>query len=309
MQKESGADPDSSVRDRRRAMRLSLVVGVAMLMGKMVAYRLTGSAAILSDAAESVIHVAAVAFAAFSLSLSLRPANRRYRYGYERIAFFSAGAEGALIGLAALFIIVSAVEKWRAGLELQQLGLGTLIVLGAALLNLALGGYLVLVGRRTRSIILEANGKHVLTDSWTSFGVVGGLLLVLWTGWLPFDPLVAIAVALNILWSGWDLVRRSVTGLMDFSDPRIGEQLEATVAAICSELGVGYHEVRFRDTGQRLLVDLHVLVPGEMTVREAHERATALEHGLPLRVPFDVEVVTHIESVEDHEAVHARSRS
>lgn len=296
--------PDSTLTDRRRAMRWSLAVGVAMLIGKCVAYAITGSAAILSDAAESVIHVVAVAFAAFALNLSNRPANQRFRYGYERVAFFSAGVEGALIALAAAFIIGAAVQKWLTGLELQALGRGTLIVLGAALLNLALGGYLIYVGRRTRSIILEANGKHVLTDSWTSFGVVAGLVLVLATGWKPFDPIVAILVALNILWSGWDLVRRSVTGLMDYSDPRVAHALETQVGEICRDLGIDFHHLRFRDSGQRVLVDLHVLVPADMTVGEAHGRATALEERLPARVPFEVEVVTHIEALEDHADVH-----
>ncbi len=295
---------DSSLSDRRRAMRWSLAVGIAMLVGKCVAYAMTGSAAILSDAAESVIHVAAVAFAAFALNLSTRPANQRFRYGYERIAFFSAGVEGALIVLAAIFIFTTAVQKWLAGLELESLGTGTLIVLGAALLNLALGGYLVYVGRRTRSLILEANGKHVLTDSWTSFGVVGGLCLVLATGWKPFDPIVAILVALNIVWSGGHLVRRSVAGLMDYSDPRVARVLEVHVDAVCRDLGIEYHHLRFRDSGQRVLVDLHVLVPTSMSVGEAHGLATALEERLPGRVPFDVEVVTHIEALEDHAEVH-----
>jgi cation diffusion facilitator family transporter len=301
---EAPIEDGARLRDRRFAMRLSLGVGVVMLVGKCLAYAITGSAAILSDAAESVIHVAAVAFAAFSLNLSVRPANHRFRYGYERVAFFSAGVEGALIGIAAVAIIAAAVQKWLAGLELQQLGTGTLIVLGAALLNAGLGGYLVMMGRRTRSIILEANGKHVLTDSWTSFGVVAGLGLVLLTGWKPFDPLIAIAVACNILWSGFDLVRRAVSGLMDYSDPHIARDLEPHVEAICRDLGIAFHQVRFRDTGQRVLVDLHVLVPGEMSVGEAHRRATSLEERLPERVPFEVEVATHIEALEDHEDVH-----
>jgi cation diffusion facilitator family transporter len=285
-------------------MRWSLAVGVLMLVGKVGAYLITGSAAILSDAAESVIHVVAVAFAAFSLHLSGRPADRRFRYGYERIAFFSAGVEGALIVVAAAFIIASAIAKWLRGIELAQLGLGTAIVLVAALANAALGGYLVWLGKRTRSIILEANGKHVLTDSWTSFGVVAGLGLVLATGWKPFDPLVAIAVALNILWSGGGLIGRSISGLMDYSDPKLAGQLEQQVEAISQELGIRFHRVRFRHTGQRVLVDMHVLFPYETPVGEAHRLATALEEQLHARLPFDVEVATHIESLEDHEHVH-----
>ncbi len=191
------------------AMRWSLSVGVLMLIGKTAAWYVTGSAAILSDALESIVHVAAVAFAAFSLWLSTRPANQEYLYGYERISYFSAGFEGSMIVLAAVSIIVAAIQKWLTGLELERLGLGTLLVAAAGLLNLGLGLYLVRTGKRAHSLILEANGKHVLTDSWTSFGVVGGLLIVIWTGWKPFDPLIAIAVALHILWSGAKLLWRS----------------------------------------------------------------------------------------------------
>lgn len=290
--------------DRRLAMRLSLAVGVAMLVGKVTAYGLTGSAAILSDAAESVIHLGAVAFAAFSLWLSAKPANSRFRYGYERVAFFSAGFEGALIIVAALAIIAAAVQKWLAGLAIERLGLGTLIVAVAALVNALLGWYLVRTGRRTGSFILEANGRHVLTDSWTSVGVVVGLVLVLVTGWLPFDPLVAIAVATNILWSGGSLIRRSVAGLMDYADPLIARKLEPQILEICRELGVRHHGLRFRHTGHRVLVDLHLLFPFETPVGEAHRLATALEERVARRLPFEAEVVTHLESLEDHGVVH-----
>jgi cation diffusion facilitator family transporter len=288
------------------AMRLSLLVGFGMLTGKGAAYLLTGSAAILSDAAESVIHVIAVTFAAFSLRLSHRPADARYPYGYERIAFFSAGFEGALIVLAAVTIIATAIQKWVAGLALEQLGLGTALVVAAGLLNAALGLYLVRTGRRTGSIILEANGRHVLTDSWTSLGVVVGLLLVIWTGWTPFDPILAILVALNILWSGTGLVRRSVTGLMDYSDPAVERQIGQALDSLTAELGVAHHALRFRHTGHRVLAEVHLLFPYDTPVGRAHEMATAVEEGLPRRVGFGIEVVTHLESLEDHERVHHR---
>lgn len=303
MQFQAGSERD--LRDMRFAMRLSLGFGVLMLLGKWGAYWLTGSAAILSDAAESVIHVIAVAFAAFSLRLSTRPANERFLYGYERITFFSAGFEGAMIIVAAFAIIASAIHKWLAGLQLQNLGLGTFFVLGASVVNACLGWYLVRTGRRTHSIILEANGKHVLTDSWTSFGVVGGLTLVLLTGWKPFDPLFAIAVALNILWSGGHLVWRSASGLMDYADPDVGRNLREQVDAVCREMGLEYHGVRFRSTGHRLMVEAHLLFPHGMAVGEAHRLATLFEEKLPTRIGIPAAVITHLESAEDHHAVHA----
>jgi len=298
----------ASAADQRFAMRLSLIVGVAMLVGKTFAYAITGSAAIMSDAAESIIHVIAVAFAAFSLWLSGRPANQQYNYGFERIAFFSAGFEGALIIIAAITIIIAAIQKWMAGLQIEQLGMGTALVAAAAGLNAALGAYLVYTGKRSQSLILVANGKHVLTDSWTSFGVVLGLLLVIWTGWKPFDPLCAIAVALNILWSGGHLIWQSVTGLMDYSDPGVRKAVDEALTGECKARGIGYHEVRLRSLGQRVLVDVHLLFPFEMSLGDAHRVATELESTVEKRVPFNVELVTHLESLEDHEAVHAATR-
>jgi cation diffusion facilitator family transporter len=292
-------------RDMRLAMRMSLAFGALMLLGKTTAYFLTGSAAILSDAAESVIHVIAVGFAAYSLWLSAKPADQRFHYGYERITFFSAGFEGAMIILAALAIIAAAIQKWLSGLQLERLGLGTLVVLAAALVNAALGWYLVRTGRRNHSLILEANGKHVLTDSWTSFGVVAGLALVLATGWKLLDPLIAIGVALNILWSGSGLIRRSVQGLMDYSDPETGRRLRAHLDALCAKLGVEYHGVRFRTTGSRLLIEVHLLFPRDVPVGEAHRLATALEDRLPRLLDVPAQVTTHLESLEDHQEVHA----
>jgi cation diffusion facilitator family transporter len=296
---------EEELRAARFAMRMSLAVGVLMLAGKTTAYFMTGSAAILSDFAESVVHVIAVAFAAFSLRLSTKPAGPNFLYGYERIAFFSAGFEGAMIVVAAIWILVEAIQKWLAGLPLEHLGSGTLMLLAAGLLNAWLGWYLLRVGKRSHSLILEADGKHVLTDSFTSFGVVAGLGLVMWTGWKPFDPLVAIAVAINILWSGGRLAWRSAVGLLDYSDPGAGKQIREKLDAICNEVGVQYHGVRYRTTGYRQLIEVHLLFPHATAVGEAHRLATAVEERLPAELSTPAEVITHLESLEDHEHVHA----
>jgi len=291
-------------RPARRAMHLSLAVGVLLLAAKASAWYVTGSTAILADATESVIHVFAVGFAAFSLYLSERPPNARFLYGYERIAFFSAGFEGALIILAAVAIIVTAIRKWMQGLELAHLGSGALMVLAASALNAALGWHLVRTGRKQNSIILEANGHHVLTDCWTSLGVVGGLGMVLLTGWKPFDPLLAIAAAVHILYSGAKLVWRSVGGLLDYADPGVGHQLREQLDEVCGELGLQYHGVRFRHTGHRLIVNIDLLFPFQTALGEAHRLATMLEQCLPERLEFPAEIITHLESLEDHAEIH-----
>ena len=172
--------------------------------------------------------------------------------------------------------------------------------------NLALGLYLVHTGRRERSLIVEANGKHVLTDSWTSFGVVGGLLLVMWTGWKPFDPLLAIAVALNILWSGGQLVWRSAKGLLDYADPETDRQVRKALDEICADLSIDYHELRHRYTGSRLLIEVHLLFGYDVPVGRAHELATELEERLASALDTPANINTHLESREDHDRVHRR---
>jgi cation diffusion facilitator family transporter len=292
------------LREARFAMRLSLTLGLAMLIGKATAYFMTHSAAIFSDAAESVVHVIAVGFASFSLRLSTKPASHQFLYGYERITFFSAGFEGAMIVVAAIAILFESIRKWIGGLQLEHLGAGGLLVLIAGILNAGLGYYLLRTGRRINSLILEADGKHVLTDSWTSFGVVGGLGLVLSTHWKPFDPLVAIAVAANILWSGGRLVWRSAVGLLDYSDPAAGRKIRDKLDAVCSELAIQYHGVRFRTTGYRQIIEVHLLFPRLTSVSEAHRLATILEERLPAELGMPAEVITHLESLEDHGEVH-----
>ncbi len=288
------------------AMRLSLLFGVVMLLGKTTAYFMTHSAAIFSDAAESVIHVIAVAFASFSLRLSLKPASHHFLYGYERISFFSAGFEGALIVVAAIAILVESIHEWIEGLQLKHLGWGVVLILAAGILNAGLGYYLIRTGRRTNSLILEANGKHVLTDSWTSFGVVAGLGLVMLTHWKPFDPLVAIAVAANILWSGGRLMWHSAIGLLDYSDPGEGKKIRERLDAICAELKIQYHGVRFRTTGYRQIIEVHLLFPNLTSVSQAHGLATIVEERLAAELGTPAEVITHLESLEDHAEVHHR---
>jgi cation diffusion facilitator family transporter len=209
-----------------------------------------------------------------------------------------------MIVVAAIAIIFESIRKLITAPQLEHLGAGALLVLTAGILNAGLGFYLLRTGRRTNSLILEADGKHVLTDSWTSFGVVGGLGLVFLTHWKPFDPLVAIAVAANILWSGGHLVWRSALGLLDYSDPKAGRRIRDKLDAICSELNIQYHGVRFRTTGYRQIIEVHLLFPRLMPVSEAHRLATALEERLPAELGTPAEVVTHLECLEDHADVH-----
>jgi cation diffusion facilitator family transporter len=296
----------ASARKQLFAIRVSLAVGVVMLLGKTYAAFITGSAAILSDAAESVVHILAVAFAAFSLHLSLKPADPSHPYGHDKIAFFSAGVEGTMIVLAAFFIIYEAVTKWLGGLELRNVDLGVLLVAGAAAINAVLGWFLIWRGKRERSFILIANGKHVLTDSWTSVGVIVGLGLTLWTGWLPFDPLLAIAVALNIVWSGGKLIRHSIGGLMDEGDPLIEQKLRSILDAETERRGLWYHELRYRHTGSSFWVEVHLLFPKNTLIEDAHWFATEIEEILRRSFPGKVQITTHLEPREKHDEIHNR---
>ncbi len=290
----------------RVAMRLSLVVGFGMLGIKVFAFAITGSVAILSDAAESVVHVVAVSFAAYSLWLSLKPPDPSHHYGHDKISFFSAGFEGAMIVLAAGYIIYAAVHKWLAGLQLENLGWGTLLTLAAALINAGLGGYLVWVGKKHHSLILEANGKHVLTDSWTSFGVVAGLSLALLTGWLPLDPILAILVATNILWTGGRLMRQSIGGLMDEGDPETGARIREVLGEMTAGTNVEFHGLRHRNAGNTTWVEFHLLFPRATMLDSAHELATRIEERIQSELGMRAEVISHLETLEDHHEVHTQ---
>lgn len=299
------AKSDSDRKALALAMNLSLFAGLLMFVMKVGAYLLTGSAAILSDASESVVHVAAVIFATYSLRLSYRPADKDHLYGHAKISFFSAGFEGAMIILAAIYIIYESIHKWLIGLQLANLGEGTCLTAVAAAINGALGAYLLWIGRQKKSLILEANGKHVLTDCWTSLAVLVGLGLVMITKWLPFDPICGILMACNILWSGFGLIRSAFAGLMDSADPEMQRKLVSVLDRETTQRGLVYHELRHRSVGDGHWVEVHLLFPDGVLLADAHRTATEIESVIESSMDSLVRVTTHLECASDHEALHS----
>jgi len=300
---------EASRAQQKFAIRLSLVIGFLMLIGKTYAYLITGSAAILSDAAESVVHVVAVGFAAFSLWFSMQPADASHPYGHEKISYFSAGTEGAMIVIAAVYIIYASIDKWIRGLQLENIGEGMLFTIAAILINGALGSYLLWQGKKHKSLILTADGKHVLTDTWTSLGVIAGLILVAATGWRPFDPILAILIALNILWSGGKLIRQSVGGLMDERDPKIEQILRRALDEETKKRGLAYHQFRSRNSGTSIWVDVHLLFPKDTTIESAHWLATEIEGAIKSTMSVPVTFTTHLEPIEHHDEIHQALKS
>ncbi|MBU0677725.1 MAG: cation diffusion facilitator family transporter [Verrucomicrobia bacterium] len=305
-----GAPQTKKDRDALRiAMWISLLVGFLMLGIKVGAYIITHSTAILSDAAESVVHVAAVGFAAYSLHFAFKPPDESHTYGHAKISFFSAGFEGAMIIIAALYIIYEAVMRWITGLYLERLGIGTALTALAVVINGILGYHLVRLGRNKHSIIVEANGKHVLTDCWTSIGVLVGLGLTIVTGWLPFDPIFAILVASNILISGGRLLRDSIGGLMDAADPELHEQLVSILDKETKRRGITYHNLRHRGLGYGHRVEVHLLFNRNTSIQTAHSMATEIERVIEGQLSPGTDVTTHLESLEDHDEAHANHPS
>jgi cation diffusion facilitator family transporter len=287
-----------------RAMRLSLAVGFLMVVLKVGAYVLTGSASILGDAAESVVHVAAVMFASFSLGLLQKPADDDHPYGHSKIAFFSAGIEGGLIILAALFIIYEAVDRWIKHLPPTNLDQGLILTTLTILINAALGWHLIRTGKKAGSLILESNGKHVLTDVWTSLGVIIGLSLVALTGWHGWDSVCGIAMAGNIIWTGYGLMRQSIGGLMDTADPTLDAALDAALRRETKKHGLRFHALRHRDAGEMHYVEVHLLFDDGIMLRDAHRIATEIEHAVQSSVEHAVLITTHLECQGDHDELH-----
>lgn len=265
---------------KKRAAIISLSIGIGMFIFKIGAYLLTGSAAIFSDAAESVVHVLATAMALFSIILSSKPADDSHPYGHGNIEFFSAGIEGLLILIAAIFIIYESIGSIIAGPKLHQLGIGAIIITLASTVNLLLGNYLIRTGKKTNSLTLVADGKHVLTDSITSFGVIVAVLLVMLTDILLLDPIIAIVVALNILFTGWKLIRESVSGLMIEANPVTLKKLSDTLIHAKKDYWIDIHELRFWQSGDKLFIDFHLILPYYFNIKQAHEEENFIESEL-----------------------------
>lgn len=287
-----------------RAIRISMAIGVAMVLLKFGAFGLTGSTAILSDALETVVHVFAVGFALFSIHFSLKPPDREHPYGHAKIHFFSAGFEGAMIIIAAFFIYYEAISRWIAGIQLENLGIGIGLTFITVLINGGLGYYLIRTGKQENSLTLVANGKHVLTDCWTSVGVLIGLGLAHFTGMLFWDPLMALIVASNILVTGYSLLRQSFAGLLDSADPEIEQRLITLLDEAKAEFAMEWHNLRHRNLGDGHWVDLHLQFDDDMNLREAHRRATAIENRIREDFNSMAKVTTHLEPVRDHDQMH-----
>ncbi|MFP4227696.1 MAG: cation diffusion facilitator family transporter [Salinivenus sp.] len=292
-------------RARKRAMTASLLVSFLMLVGKVAAAYLTGSTAILSDAAESVIHLFATGFAGFSLWYAATPPDPDHPYGHAKISYFASAVEGTLILIAAVIIGWTAVRDLVTGVTLQQIDVGLYLLGGLTVINLALGQYLVRVGRRTNSLVLVSNGQHVMTDMWTSFGVIAGVGLVGLTGVTWLDPVVALLVAANILWTAKSLLRRSIHGLLDEADWDATQVLLDTLDAAKEEgIIAEFHQVRHRRAGDQVWVEYHLMFPGDMSIREAHARSHQVEDRIDALFPDDtVHVTAHLEP-RQHEAAH-----
>lgn len=266
--------------EKKRAAWLSLIVGAGMLIAKMGAYLLTDSTAIFSDAIESVVHVAATTMALVSIYVSSKPADESHLYGHGNIEFFSAGVEGFLIVLAAITIIYTSVHDLIYGVSTKQLDIGTTIIGAAGFINLFLGIYLIKKGNKTNSLTLVADGKHVLTDSYTSIGVVVGLILVLVTDFFILDPIIAILVAMNILFTGYKLMRESVGGLMNETDKNILDKIVTMLIRIKREYWIDIHHLRFLKSGERIFVDFHIILPYYFSIKQSHLEEQYIESEL-----------------------------
>jgi cation diffusion facilitator family transporter len=277
---------------------LSIAAALATITLKAFAWWLTGSVGLLSDAAESVVNLVAAVFALAALRWATKPADEEHAYGHAKAEYFSAGVEGAMIFVAAIAIAVTAIDRLLHPQAIGDVGVGLAVAVAASLINFGVGTLLLRTGRERRSIVLEADGKHLLTDVWTSVGVVIGVAAVAISGWERLDAIIALAVALNIVLTGTRLVRQSVGGLMDraLDEPQLRE-IEDVLKRFERD-GIKFHALRTRQAGQRAFISLHVLVPGDWPVQRGHDVVEEVEAALRERLPYAT-VFTHLEPAED----------
>lgn len=278
---------------------LSVGAAFATIALKTLAWWLTGSVGLLSDALESIVNLAAALLAVTMLRVAASPPDENHPYGFSKAEYFAAGIEGALIVLAAAGILASAIPRLLEPEPLESPGLGLTLSVAASAINLAVGVLLIRVGRRYHSIALEADGHHLITDVWTSAGVIIGVGLVFLTGWLRLDPLVALGVAAHIVWTGLRLMRRSWRGLLDAAIPTedTGE-VTKLFAEYSKRYGVSFHALRTRQAGKRRFISFHFLVPDAWSVAQAHRLSEEIEERIRSLVP-NASIFTHIEPISD----------
>ncbi|MDD3557329.1 MAG: cation diffusion facilitator family transporter [Melioribacteraceae bacterium] len=256
---------------KKKSAQLSLLIGILLFGIKLAAYFITGSSAIFSDAAESVVNIVAAAFTFYSIIVSSKPPDKSHLYGHGNVEYFAAGFEGLLIILAAVTILYTSIIQLIEGHELSSLNIGTMLVGGAGIVNFGLGFYLVKKGRATNSPALIADGKHILSDSYTSFGVVIGLIIVLITGLKILDPIVAIIVALNILITGFKIVRESVGDLMNETDMALLQKIVEHLNSERKNIWIDIHQLRFWKSADKLFIDFHLIMPYYFSIKDAHK--------------------------------------
>lgn len=278
----------------RKFALLSIAAALVTIAFKTLAWWLTDSVGLLSDALEGTVNLAGATVMLAMMAVASRPPDEEHAYGYSKAEYFSSGFEGTLILLAAVLIAYAAVERLITPRPLENIGAGLVISVIAAAINYAVARKLFEAGRRYNSIALEADAHHLITDVWTTAGVVAGVAAVSFTGWLWLDPLIAIAVAANIVWSGIKLVRRSLLGLMDGALPAHERLALDHVLDRYRSQGIDFHALRTRQAGARSFVSLHVLVPAEWSVARGHDLAHKVEHDILEALP-GAAVLTHIE--------------
>jgi cation diffusion facilitator family transporter len=282
----------------RRYAVVSIVAALATILLKATAYAITGSVGLLSDALESLVNLAAAIVALIALSAAARPEDEEHRYGHTKAEYFSSGFEGALILLAAAGIIYTSVRRLLEPQPIEQVGIGLAISTAASFINLGVARVLFRAGRRYHSITLEADAHHLMSDVWTSAGVVVGVGAAALTGWHRLDPIIAIAVALNIVRTGMDILRRSLLGLLDTALPDELQRKISDILAGHTTAGVRFHALRTRQAGAWRFIDFHVLVPGHWSVQRGHDLLEQLEEEVRAAVPNST-VFTHLEPIED----------